>query len=100
MNLKDIILIIISYCSLRIVDKLITDNLPDLKYKNIAAGFQKHIAPLLVIAALGYFSILSKLSKDKEVQKTYFILLTVTVAAIALQKLAQNKKPSAVKLMV
>ena len=82
------------------VSKLIEDNLPRLNYKNIAAGFQKHIAPLLVLATLGYFSILSKISKDKEVQKTYIILLTVAVAAIALQKLAQNKKPSAGKLMV
>ena len=90
--MKDILIFLFG----AIAGKLIEDNLPSLHYKNLAAGFEKHVMPVLLVAALGYYAVLVKISKDKEVQKTYMILLTVIVAAIALQKLAQNKKPAAV----
>ena len=78
-----------------VAGKLIEDNLPNLHYKKLAAGFEKRITPILLVAALGFYTILAKISKDKEIQKTYVILLTVIVAAIVVQNVTQNKKPAA-----
>lgn len=90
--MKDILIFLFG----AVAGKLIEDNLPNLHYKKLIAAFNKHVGPFLLIAALGYCSILAKISKDKEIQKTYMILLTVIVATIALQKIIeQNKKPSA-----
>ena len=69
---------------------------PNLHYKRLIATFNKYRRPLLLLVALGYFSIIDKIPKDKEVQKTYLIHLIVTVATVALQIIIeQNKKPSA-----
>jgi hypothetical protein len=90
--MKDILIFLFG----AVASKLIEDNLPNLHYRNLAAGFEKHVMPVLLIAALGFYTVLAKISKDKEVQKTYIILITIILAAITLQKLAQNKKPAAV----
>ena len=89
--MKDILIFLFG----AVAGKLIEDNLPNLHYKNLAAGFEKHVMPVLLVAALGFYATLAKISKDKEVQKNYIILLTVLVTAIALQKIAHNKKPAA-----
>jgi hypothetical protein len=73
--------------------KLIEDNLPNFHYKKIIAAFNKHIMPLLLLSALGYYSLLSKVSRNKDVQKTHMTLLTIIIATIVLQKISeQNKK--------
>ncbi|MEJ7829961.1 MAG: hypothetical protein WKF91_17260, partial [Segetibacter sp.] len=54
--------------------KLIEDNLPDLHYKKLIAAFKKYVIPALLLTALGYYGILAKISRDREVQKIYMIL--------------------------
>jgi len=62
------------------------DNLPNLHYKNLAAGFEKHITPTLLNAYLGFLFLNTKIYRSKQSQKSYMELLTLTALLIVTGK--------------
>jgi hypothetical protein len=96
-NLKETILIILSYCGLRFVDKLIQDNLPDLHYKKLLKRIYYYIIPLLLTAYMGFLYLQVKVFGNKEEKNNLnnvLIVLTVTIIFYQSFKngVLQNKK--------
>jgi hypothetical protein len=86
MTIKDVILIILSYCGLKFVDKLIEDNLPNLHYKNIIKFYYNYVVPLILTCYMGIIYLQLKISTDKQVQKNLENVLILIAAAIILEK--------------
>ncbi len=72
--------------------KLIEDNLPNLHYKKLAAGFEKHIAPFLLTAYMGILYLAAKITRNKDVQKNYTEVLAFLTIAFILAKVIEHKK--------
>lgn len=65
---------ILLFISLIFATKMVEDNIPNLHYKNLAAGFEKHIAPFLLTSYLGFLYLAAKISRSKgSTKKLYSI---------------------------
>lgn len=91
MNVKDIIPVIFCYLFLRVVDKIIEDNLPSLHYKNLGKLFETYISAVLLTGYIGYLSILVKITKDTELKKKLLLVLTVVAITAHFDKLNKQK---------
>ena len=76
--------------------KLIEDNVPNLHYKKLITGFEKHIAPLLLTAYLGLLYTVAKLTRNPQAKKNYTTLLALLALVIILSKVVEDKKQAAV----
>ena len=72
--------------------KLIEDNLPNLHYKNLRKGFDKYIAPLILLACILWLSFIVKITKNEEQKKLLFTLTVLAVAGIMITKAIEQKK--------
>ncbi len=92
MSLKDFILLILSYCGFRFVDKLIEDNLPNLHYKNLINGYYNYVVPFILTCYMGFIYLQLKISTDKQEQKNLENALILIAAAIIVQQALKGKK--------
>lgn len=92
MSLKDFILLILSYCGLKIVDKLVEDNLPNLYYKNLINGYYNYVVPFILTSYMGFIYLQLKISTDKQEQKNLENTLILIAAAIIIQQALKNNK--------
>ena len=89
MSFKDIISVISCYFLLKVADKFIEDNLPNLHYKKLLDFF----APLLLLGYIGLLSILVKITNNPQQKKNLLILTTLAAVSIILAKtIEQHKK--------
>ena len=86
MNIKNLIILLGTYPSIKFIDKLIEDNLPNLHYRNL----KKYIVALVALIVVGYFMTMYKITGNEEYKKS---LLILAVAVIAVPFLQENIKP-------
>jgi hypothetical protein len=80
---------VINFILLVFLVKLIEDNLPDLHYKKILNFF----APFILLAYIGYLSIIVKITKDSQQKKNFLVLLSIVAVNVILDKgLKRDKK--------
>jgi ABC-type uncharacterized transport system permease subunit len=90
MSFKYIIAMIGSYIALKIADKFIKDNLPDLHYKNLIRLFNQYVVPFLLLAYIGYLYVIANITNDPKLKKQLFNLLVAVVAIAAIDKIKQQ----------
>lgn len=74
-------------------NKLINDNLPDLRRKKLTKGYKKYVRPYLLIALLYVTYFFIKLRCDKELEKNYiYTLLAAVIVFIAFRVINKQIK--------
>lgn len=72
--------------------KLIEDNLPNLNYKSLLIGFNKHFVPFLIMSYLGFLYLMTKVDRSKEAQKNYIELLIALATVISIEEKEKKSK--------
>jgi hypothetical protein len=91
-NMKEYISIIAIYISLKVIDKFIEDNLPNLHYKQIIKFWNTHISSHILLSYAGYLFVSMKLSSNKQSKKEYEnAIIDVILILIANEVLRKEK---------
>lgn len=89
--MKDILIFLLG----AVVVKLIDDNLPSLHYKNLAAGFEKHIVPFFTYCLPGLFIPHCYNYPQQRGTKNYTQFFAFALAVLIISKAIEHKKQAA-----
>jgi cell division protein FtsW (lipid II flippase) len=85
---------VVSFIAVAFANKLINDNLPDLRFKKIVKALKRY----WLVASLCFSYLIIKIKRDKELEKIFiYTLIAITIVVIAYrfinhQMKKENKK--------
>lgn len=91
--MKLLFTMVATYFGIKVFDKLIEDNLPSLHYKNLLRFWNKYATPVVILAYIGWLSILTKLSNDKQLRKSYETALAIAAISIIYHNMNNTQNP-------
>lgn len=92
MTFREIVELGVIGLGIKIGDKLIKDNLPNLHYKNVIKGFEKYVLPILfVLILLGFYGF-ALVTKNHEAKKNILLGLCVFTVALGIMHFMEKRQ--------
>lgn len=100
MTFKEIAELVFIGLGVKIGDKFIKDNLPDLHYKKVTKGFEKYVLPTLFLLILFGFYGFALVTKNHEAKKNILLGLCVFTVAVGAIHFIEKRQSETKSLML